>query len=477
MKIFVSYSSARRDVALRLKLALEAEGHDVFFDRDDLEAGAAYHQAIREGLAASELCIFLVSPESVAAGSYTLAELDQVERRWPRPSGHVLPVVVAPTPKNAIPPYLMAVTLLEPRGETVAETLAAVAALAALAAPRGGTVRRWVMTGVAAVVVLAAVAIVGYRQFEARRVFAAEQAKVGSAAGRALKLCSEGNPADAYAQLAELATRIVAPPAVRTAQEDCAMHWLRVARVTEGHTTFEQLVTPLRAVLAQALVAGAGGQRAGDLRAHLGWADHLVRIDGRNVSLDPAASYRQALQDDSPNVFGHAMWAHWLLLHPSDQPGQRDEALAHFDAALQSGRERPFVRTLQLGAMVTSESGAADALRVLDQMRQGGEALEADRRSRIWSHLYGRAYREDDARRLLAALPPEDGLKTFLWLFPQAPNATQRDLWRLVQGLLLTHAGQAAQARPDLLALQKELRTARSSGPLADTVNRLLAAR
>ena len=471
MKIFVSYASARRELALRLKLALEAEGHDVFFDRDDLDAGEAYHEAIRAAIDDVDRAVFLISPESVAEGSYALAELGHLERRWPRPAGYVLPVVVVPTPKSAIPSYLLAVTLLEPRGEWVAETLAA---LAAMDAPVRGTLRRRVLVGVATVLVLA-LTWLAYRHFETQRAAAAEQARLSADAARALTLCSDGNPADAFAQLAALALRPAAPAAVQLAQQDCAMQWLRRARVTEGHSSFEQLVAPIKPLLAQALVAGASGQRAADLRAHLGWADYLITRDGRNMSLDPTASYRQALQDDSGNVYAHAMWAHALLLRSSER---RDEARVHFDAALKSGRDRAFVRTLQLGALLGNNSLVAETLQVLDQMRQGGEALEAGRAERIWSSLYGAAYRESDARRLLAALPPEDGLKTFLWLYPQTQlSATRQSLWRALHGLLLTHAGQAAQARPDLLALQQELRAARSTGPLADAVDRLLAPR
>ena len=92
------------------------------------------------------------------------------------------------------------------------------------------------------------------------------------------------------------------------------MSWLRRARVTEGHSTFEQLVAPLKPILAQALVAGAVGARAGDLHAHLGWADALIRRDGRTVAPDPEASYRRAVEADRGNVYGHAMWANWMLL-------------------------------------------------------------------------------------------------------------------------------------------------------------------
>jgi formylglycine-generating enzyme required for sulfatase activity len=42
------------------------------------------------------------------------------ERRWPDPSGHVLPVLLRPLPLEQIPPYLKSVTLLEPVGNTTA---------------------------------------------------------------------------------------------------------------------------------------------------------------------------------------------------------------------------------------------------------------------------------------------------------------------------------------------------------------------
>lgn len=472
MNIFLSYSSVRRDVALRLKLALEAEQHDVFFDRDDLGAGDAYHQAIREALAAADLLVFLVSPESVAAGSYTLTELGLAEAKWSRPAGRVLPVVVAATTKGSIPPYLLAVTLLEPRGELVAETLAAVAVLSR---PQRQGRRRWALAAAAGLVLLVG-GLFGLRHLQVQREAAAEQARqvqaASQAAGQAARLCIEGGFADGFAQLTALASQPAAPPAVKTASEDCAMAWLRWGRRNPGQNSFAQMVAPLRPLLAQALVSGAKGQRAADLRAHLGWADRLVWIDENNPGIDPTPHFRQALADDADNVYAHAMWAFWLLVRAPLQPQQ---ALPHFEQARKSGRDLPFVRQLQLGSMVTSDELGREALRVLNQMRQGNEPLEADRKPRIWSYLYSGSYREDKARRLLDALDPEEGLKTFLWLFAQGgPDPSQQPQWRLLRGQLLTHAGRAPEARADLLALQQELRAERSSGPLVDSVNRLL---
>ncbi|MDP3225079.1 MAG: toll/interleukin-1 receptor domain-containing protein [Rubrivivax sp.] len=469
MKIFLSYPSARRELALRLKLALEAEQHEVFFDRDDLAAGDAFHQPIRDALAASELFIFFVSPESVAAGSYTLAELGQAESNWPRPAGRVLPVLVAPTPRGDIPPYLLAVTLLEPRGEPVAETLAAVARLSQ---PPVQQLRRTAV-GALVVLTLGVAAWLGWGNWQRQQALEAERQQLAAESSRAVQLCSQGSHADGFGLLDALAKRAAAPPAALTALQDCAMAWLRAARVTEGETTFAQLTAPLRPVLLQALTASQGGPRAADLRAHLGWADYLVWRDGRSPSIDPSPHYRQALLDDADNVYANAMWAHWLLSKPPLRPAQ---ALLLFDNALKSQRDLPFVRSLQLGTMLTNDRLATEALRVLDQMRQGKEPLEASRKQRIWSYLYAPAFRPDRARRLLEALPPDNGLQTFLWLFPRdQQEPASMNQWRLLQGLLLHHAGRAEEARPDLQLLQAELARARVTGALADSVGRLLA--
>jgi hypothetical protein len=64
---------------------------------------------------------FFISPSSLATGSYALTELKYARKKWRHPAGHVLPVLVRPVDWNAIPPYLKAVTVLEPEGNTPAE--------------------------------------------------------------------------------------------------------------------------------------------------------------------------------------------------------------------------------------------------------------------------------------------------------------------------------------------------------------------
>ena len=103
MRLFLSYPSEERDTADRLRLALEAEGHEVFQDRSDLRSGESFHEPLRAAMQAADLLVFLVTPASVAAGSYCRSELAVAQQRWRRPSGHVLPVMLKDVPIAALP--------------------------------------------------------------------------------------------------------------------------------------------------------------------------------------------------------------------------------------------------------------------------------------------------------------------------------------------------------------------------------------
>ncbi|MBT0963686.1 CHAT domain-containing protein [Denitromonas iodatirespirans] len=123
MNLFLSYASDYRSIADDLCCRLQAAGHEVFFDREDLPAGASYDDRIRQAIADCELFIFLVSPAAVADGHYTRTELKIASRKWPTPGWHVLPVMVAPTPLDTIPAYLRALTLMQPEGNLSAEVV------------------------------------------------------------------------------------------------------------------------------------------------------------------------------------------------------------------------------------------------------------------------------------------------------------------------------------------------------------------
>jgi hypothetical protein len=124
MKIFLSYASEDRSAAEAIAFSLRDRGYDVFLDRDGLRVGEGFDKSIEQAVNKSNIFIFLISPDSVAEGRYTLTELTFARQKWPSPSGHVLPVRVRATPRDQIPSYLKAVTILEPDGNVAAETSA-----------------------------------------------------------------------------------------------------------------------------------------------------------------------------------------------------------------------------------------------------------------------------------------------------------------------------------------------------------------
>jgi formylglycine-generating enzyme required for sulfatase activity len=154
MKIFLSYASEDRPVAQAIQLALRAQGHDVFFDRDDLPPGEEYHARIRRAIGRSDLFVFLISAASLDAGSYTLTELEIAQASWKHPAGRLLPVMLQPIPIERIPVVLKSVTLFAPEGDVTASVAHAVHRIAG--ARRRTRLLRIVLPALAAAVVAGA---------------------------------------------------------------------------------------------------------------------------------------------------------------------------------------------------------------------------------------------------------------------------------------------------------------------------------
>ena len=464
MDIFISYSSKYRELCERLQLALDAEGHRCFVDRTELDPGHPFDAELREAIADCDVFIFLVSPESVATGSYALAELNLAQQRWRHPRGRVLPVVVAPTPMASIPSYLKAVTLLHPRGEVVAETLATVSQLG----------RRRSPSMVLTLVGLAVIAVVGIGAFayvsQQRAAERAQQEQAARETASAAELCASGSHAAAWNRFDELAARYLTDAAVQRAHEQCGMRWLREIRVRVGEQTFADIVKRVQPVLVAGLPS-ATGQRAADLLAHLGWADYLLTREGATAG-DPAAQFERAIKAEPDNVYAHAMWARHLWWFRN-----RDaEARKHFERAVASGREREFVRSLQFGGSLSRAELVPYAVIVANDMRLAGETMTDTLRNRLWSTAY-RSYlfSIDDRSSFLAILPPDQHLATFDWLFPRSTlRSGEMPVWRYAHAVLLANAGQPAKARIELEALLKDLDADKADGRIVDQTRRML---
>jgi hypothetical protein len=155
VRIFISYASAYQDTAESIAIRLRQDGHEVFFDRHSLRAAEEFDAGIRREVENADLFLFLVAPEAVRAGAYTLTELGFAQRRWPKPSGRILPVMLKPTPIDTIPPYARAVTILQARGNLVAEVAARVAEMI-------GARRRRRLPYLVAATVLVLLVVLGY---------------------------------------------------------------------------------------------------------------------------------------------------------------------------------------------------------------------------------------------------------------------------------------------------------------------------
>ena len=127
MKVFLSYASDQNGLAIRIAHGLVQEGDVVFFDRESLPVGDGYHQRIRDAITGSDVFVFLVSPESIAHGSYAAAELEIAQSASVAGGLRVVPVMTAATDFASLPPFLGSITILQPRGDLVAVLLATAA--------------------------------------------------------------------------------------------------------------------------------------------------------------------------------------------------------------------------------------------------------------------------------------------------------------------------------------------------------------
>jgi hypothetical protein len=119
--VFISFASEDRQAAEQLHFALVGAGFATFYDRESLLPSGDYQARLRAAIDQADCLIFLISPDSISSGRYTLTELQYAQRKWPHPKERVLPVMLRRVPWEQLPAYLAAVTVLEPAGNMAAE--------------------------------------------------------------------------------------------------------------------------------------------------------------------------------------------------------------------------------------------------------------------------------------------------------------------------------------------------------------------
>ncbi len=459
MNIFLSHSKAQVTLAERLALSLRGDGHTVFFDQSDIAAGEEYDARIRNAIERCDLFVFLISPESIAADSYPLAELDMAAARWPVPEGHVLPLVTKPVDLEHIPPYLRAVSVFDPQGDFVAESSAAIARIAKTRRGQFGPRQ----AAVTAIVLLAVFGMwLTYSKIQHNRVIREQIAQVITQANNDLE-------ARAYSESFEIVekAKVQFPDdsELQKMQERIAMTWLRNIRITVGEQTFSQIVAKLRPTLSSG-AAISKGEEAGDLLAHLGWCEYLRARDAV-TGTDPVSYFKKAVAVDASNPYAHSMWGFWLLYKDYEQ--DLPEAQQHFDIAVKSNRDRLWVRNRQINALLQHYIPAKEreAIRVANAMRLEGTSVQEP--DRLWSIYEQALVRNRDTQDFLELMPPDQHVATFKWLFPDGSFSDSKSaMYRYMLGRLEEAAGDHENAMASYKFVEQDFRQSESTGPVLD---------
>ena len=145
--------------------------------------------------------------------------------------------------------------------------------------------------------------------------------------------------------------------------------------------------------------------------------------------------YAETVKIDANNPYAQAMWGFWLLWNLSPElPMTKilatiEDAVRHFSLAMTTGRQRAFVRNLQLTALMNaSEAPNAnpipssnyalidyETIRVANAMRK--ERISVIRTTKTRFGIYYSNMLRPDETKFLRIVPPVQHLATFHWLF------------------------------------------------------------
>jgi hypothetical protein len=222
-------------------------------------------------------------------------------------------------------------------------------------------------------------------------------------------------------------------------------------------------------VLDAALVRAAGPRKA-DIQAHIGWAHWLnQKMAEREFGSADEQNLQAALATDSTNVYANAMLGNILLQTGSDTK----DALAHFQTAENTGKARPLVRSMELGAMIYDDDPGIRAaiIRVVNSIRKNNEPLDDGEKNRIYGFCYAPVVTSRaELVESLSAVPESESWATYQWIVAhQSPEQLSPLTSDYINASLLEISGKKPEALAKYRLLQQQLKN--SNATLHDRVD------
>lgn len=249
--------------------------------------------------------------------------------------------------------------------------------------------------------------------------------------------------------------------APREARLNAAMLWIRNYHISgaEGKDLASEAnaqLSPLIALL-EADSSGLSGAPAATIAAHLGWAHFLrFRIAEADVPGTAEPYFRQALQLNDHDVYANAMLGNWLLQTKSQTV---KEAMDHFHTAIETGQERDWVRSFELGGLMSrrfEQEAQRELIKLCDEMRKSSESIDDDEKRRILGTYSVALSHRDELANLLSAVPPDDSWATYIWLDDETDHSDPE--WQqLKHTFVLANIDELAGRTHQALALYKRL--------------------
>jgi tetratricopeptide (TPR) repeat protein len=466
-------------------------------DVEDVAPGQVFTDTINRTIAGCEVVLVVIGPKwmEILEKRAQVQQPDYVRHEVEAALSNrvtVIPVLVGGATMaqlSNLPPAIASLKLYnaaELRDSTFKDDCTRLAkSLKVRAAPQSGRSKRQVWIGAATAVALIIVGVFGFlatrKPDESRGANYAIEAQLATARSQA----NRGEYESAFRSYQKVLAEHPADSATLDLQADAAMGWIRNFHVLvpEGKKA-EDLAGPALAELISVFDAAlartdAKGSRAADVLAHLGWA-HWLNQRMAHKEFGPAAErdLRESLRLDASNVFANAMLGNWIIQNNRST----DEALRCLEAAVKTGKERAFVRRMQLGAMTYNDDPriSQELIRAVNDMRKNGEPIEDVYKRRTLS-AYSPMNSMDELKQTLSALPPDEALATFQWLdgpLTQASEADQRRLRRdFINAIILEVAGKNQEALAAFSTLGRELKKRGYDGRfvnhVSDAVKRL----